>query len=379
MDIIELREKINAVDARLMEAFLERMRLSEEVADYKREHGIPITDKAREREVLASAQESAGEYGRFAYELFHTLMNLSKARQHELFPCSSAIREHIEQALLNGQDVFPRTGTIACQGVEGANSQTACDKLFPQGNIVYVKTFEAVFDAVESGLCQFGVLPIENSTNGTVRTVYELLHRRDFSIVRMLNLHISHELLAKPGADMSKIRAIYSHEQALGQCGKFLASLGSAIEIIPCANTAVAAQMVAESQRADCAAISSHPCARLYGLSVLNTRIQDSENNYTRFICISKKPEIYAGADKISLILSCENEPGALYGILSKLTVRGINMSKLESYPVMGRSSEFAFYIDIDASVREPGVISMLEELECSSDFCLYLGNYSVV
>lgn len=262
--------------------------------------------------------------------------------------------------------------------MEGANSQVACDKLFPRGNIVYVKTFEAVFDAVESGLCQFGVLPIENSSYGSVRSVYDMLQHRSFSIVRSVNLHIRHELLAPAGMNLADLREIYSHEQALGQCSKFLASLGD-VSLIPCGNTAMAARKVAESGRSDCAAISSHPCAELYGLSVLNGDIQDSDNNYTRFICISQKPLIYAGANKISLILSCNNEPGALYNCLSKLAVRGVNMSKLESCPVVGRNFEFSFFIDLDASVREPGVIGMLEELENNNRACVFLGNYSVM
>lgn len=379
MDISEIRTRINDVDERLLDSFIERIRLSEEVAKIKQQSGLPLVDRAREREVLQRAQEESGEYERYAYEFFNATIGLSKARQYELFPQSSAIRAQIDQALAAGEEIFPRTGTIACQGVEGAHAQVACDKLFPRGTVMFVKTFEAVFDAVGSGFCDFGVVPIENSTNGSVRTVYELLQQRGFFIVRVLNLHVTHELLANPDATFEGIREIYSHEQALGQCSAFLASLESNVKVIPCENTAVAAQQVAESGRTDVATISSHSCAKLYGLSVLGDQIMDSENNYTRFVCISKKPAIYAGANKISLILSSENEPGSLYSSLSKLAVRGINMSKLESYPVSGRNFEFAFYMDIEASVREPGVVSMLEELENSSECCIFLGNYSVV
>lgn len=379
MDIEEIRNKIDAVDECLLEQFVERMHLAEKVAAYKQQGNMPLEDKTRERAILHEVQEKSGQYEQYAYEFFRTLIGLSKTRQYELMPHTSKIRAHIEGALASGEQVFPRTGAVACQGVEGANSQVACDKLFPRGTVVFVKTFEAVFDAVESGFCDFGVVPIENSTNGSVREVYELLQRRGFSIVRMLNLHISHELLANPGTKLADIKEIYSHEQAIGQCSAFIDALGSKVKVIPCGNTAMAAAQVAESGRTDCAAISSHACAKLYGLSVLDDRIQDSENNYTRFICISKKPAIYAGANRISLIMSSENEPGALCSSLSKLAARGINMSKLESYPVMGRSFEFAFYIDIDASVLEPGVVNMLEEIENTSEWCVFLGSYSVV
>ena len=379
MNINELREEIDAVDQTILQAFLRQMELAEGAAAYKHENGLPLADKARERALLHHAQTEAGELAPYAFELFHTLINLSKARQYQRFPQGAAIRAQVEAALAAGEEVFPRGGTVACQGIEGANSQAACDKLFPQGNIVYVKTFDAVFDAVESGLCQFGVLPIENSSSGSVRAVYDLLQQRQFSIVRATNLHIRHALLARPGAKLANLREIYSHEQAFLQCGKVLATLPNGVKLIPCENTATAAQMVADSGRDDCAAIAAQDCAALYGLNALNEQIADSENNHTRFICISKEPKIFAGANKISLILSCRNESGSLYSNLSKLAARGINMSKLESYPVTGRSFEFSFFIDVDASVREDGVLAMLEELEYTAESCAFLGNYAVV
>lgn len=379
MDLNEIRERIDGVDSQILKLFLERMHLGEEVAAYKRDNALPVLNKAREREVLARVQAEAGDMEPYAYQLFTTLIELSKARQTELTALPSRIRPMIERVLAAPEDVFPRTGTVACQGVEGANSQAACDKLLPRGNILYVKTFEAVFDAVESGLCKFGVLPIENSTNGSVRSVYDLLLRKRFSIVRGTTLHIRHELLAKAGTQLSEITEIYSHEQALGQCSRYLTGLNGKVKVTPCANTAVAAKMVAEGDNPFAAAISSHACAELYGLSVLKDDIQDSDNNYTRFICIAKNPAIYAGANRISLILDCKNEPGALNAILSKISAYGVNTSKLESCPETRRNFEFIFFFDLDASVREPGVLSLLEELERMSEIFTFLGNYLVV
>ena len=379
MNLDEIRERIDSVDTQMLKLFLERMRLGEEVAVYKRDNALPVLNKAREREILARVQAEAGEMEPYAYQLFTTLIELSKVRQTALTAEPSRVRPLIDHALVAPEDVFPRTGTIACQGVEGANSQAACDKLLPRGSIMYVKTFEAVFDAVESGLCKFGVLPIENSANGSVRSVYELLQRKRFAIVSSTTLHIRHELLAKAGTKLSEITEIYSHEQAIGQCSRYLASLNGKVKVIPCANTAVAAKMVAEGENPCAAAISSHACAELYGLRVLKDDIQDSDNNYTRFICIAKSPVIYAGANRISLILDCKNEPGALNAILSKIAAYGVNTSKLESCPVTGRNFEFIFLFDLDASVREPGVLPLLEELERTSESFTFLGNYSVV
>ena len=378
MELSEIRARIDSVDDQLLNLFLERMDLAEEVAKYKNEHHLPILNKTREREVLASVMEKAGSRERYAYHLFATLMELAKSRQAELISSPTKVAAQVKTSLAAGTALFPQTGLIACQGVEGANQQVACDRLFPRGNIVYVKTFAAVVSAVESGLCKFGVLPIENSSNGSVRSVYQLLQEHNLTIVRSTRLCIRHELLALPGTRMEDITEIYSHEQAIGQCSKYLSRLNG-VRVIPCDNTAMAAKMVAESGNRHAAAISSHPCAALYGLECINDQIQDSDNNYTRFICVAKDPVIYAGANRISLILAFENKPGALYEILSKLAALDINMTKLESCPGAGSDFEFLFFLELDASVQDPSVMAMLEEMErCCASFH-FLGNYAEV
>ena len=374
MELSEIREKIDAVDEQLLDLFLQRMDLSDEVAAYKNAHHLPILNKERERAILAKVTEKSGERERYAYHLFSTLFELARSRQAELISAPTKVAAQVRASLEAGTSVFPQTGLVACQGVEGANSQVACDRLLPRGNIVYVKTFQAVVSAVESGLCRFGVLPIENSSNGSVRAVYELLQDHNLSIVRSTRLCIRHELLTLPGVKMEDITEIYSHEQAIGQCSKFLNSLNG-VRVIPCDNTAMAAKMVAEKGDRHAAAISSHPCAALYGLTCLNDSIQDSDNNYTRFICITKDPVIYAGANRISLIIAFDNRPGALYEILSKLAALDINMTKLESCPVAGSDFEFVFFLELDASVQDPSVLAMLEEMERSCAEFQFLGN----
>lgn len=378
MELSEIRTKIDAVDDQLLELFLQRMQLSDEVAAYKNEHRLPILNKQRERKILAKVTEKSGDKERYAYHLFSTLFELARSRQAELIDAPTHVEAQVKASLAAGGEVFPQTGLVACQGVEGANSQVACDRILPRGNIVYVKTFQAVASAVESGLCKFGVLPIENSSNGSVRAVYELLQDHKLSVVRSTRLCIRHELLALPGAKLSDITEIYSHEQAIGQCSRFLTGLNG-VRVVPCDNTAAAAQMVAERGDKHVAAISSHPCAALYGLECLKDDIQDSDNNYTRFFCVAKDPVIYAGANRISLIIACENKPGALYDILSKLAALGINMTKLESCPVTGRNFEFIFFLELEASVHEPGVLPMLEELERSCQSFQFLGSYAEV
>lgn len=378
MELSEIRAKIDAVDDQLLALFLERMALSEEVAAYKNEHHLPILNKAREREILAKVTQKAGDKERYAYHLYSTLFELARSRQAELISAPTRVAARVKAALASNSEVFPQTGMVACQGVEGANSQVACDRLLPRGNIVYVKSFGAVVSAVESGLCKFGVLPIENSSNGSVRAVYQLLQEHDLSVVRSTRLCIRHELLALPGVKQEDITEIYSHEQAIGQCSKFLGGLKD-VKVIPCGNTALAAKLVAESGNPRAAAISSHPCAALYGLECVNGSIQDSDNNYTRFICVTKDPVIYAGANKISLIIALDNKPGALYEVLSKLAALDIDMTKLESCPVAGSDFEFIFFLELEASVKDASVLACLEEMERSCAQFQFLGGYAEV
>ena len=379
MELSEIRERINNINDEMLKLFLERMKLSESVAEQKRANGLPVLDKTRERQILAEMMEKAGpENEAYVYQFFTEIMNLSKARQNELLSDDSPVITVIKKMVENEESIFPRTGLIACQGVEGSNSQEACDRIFPRGNILYVNSFEAVFQAVQSGLCRYGILPIENSSNGSVRSVYSLLLKYQFSIVRSTRQWIHHTLLVKPGTKLSDIKTIYSHPQAIGQCSAYL-DKHKEINVLPCANTAAAAKMVSESAGNDTAAIASKRCAELYGLEILDEAIQDSENNYTRFICITKEPVMYEGANHISLIVSCANTPGSLYELLSKPAALGINMIKLESCPIPGRNFEFVFFVELEASVKEPGIPEMLADLERSCPDMWFLGNYSEI
>ena len=197
-----------------------------------------------------------------------------------------------------------------------------------------------------------------------------------FHIVRSLKLKIDHALLTKPGRSLSDVKEIFSHEQALGQCSEFLKHLQN-VKITVCENTAAAAKMVSDSGRNDVAAISSRECADLYGLSILSSDIQNSDSNFTRFICITKDLRIFPGSNKISLILSLPHRPGALYSFMSKIAALGLNVSKLESRPIPGKDFEFLFYFDIDASVVSPKVVKFLSDLSREPEMFMFLGNYS--
>jgi chorismate mutase/prephenate dehydratase len=221
------------------------------------------------------------------------------------------------------------------------------------------------------------VLPLENSAAGSINQVYDLMMRYPFSIVRSVRLKVDHCLLAKDDIEISSVKEIFSHEQAAMQCAGYLKNLGCKVTV--CENTAVAAKMVAESSRTDIAALSSRNCAALYGLRRLAESVQDQGNNYTRFICVSKTPAIYPGADKTSIMLTIPHKPGSLYNILSRFYIRGINLIKLESRPIPNRDFEFMFYFDIETPVYSASLMQALRELHDLCDEFYYLGSYSEV
>ena len=379
MDLQDYRKKIDSIDTQLLALFQERMEVAAQIAKFKKENNLPVLDAKREREKILSIAESVPENIReYAVSLYSLIFELSRSSQNRLLGETTLLAAQVNEAIQTTEPLFPESAMVACQGGEGAYSQLACDKLFKLANVFYFSTFESVFSAIEKGLCRYGVIPLENSTAGSVNAVYDLMMKHNFRIVRSIRLKIDHNLLAKPGTKLSDIKEIYSHEQAISQCSKFLEKM-SGVKIIPCENTAVAAKFVAESDRTDIAALSSRSCIKLYGLENLAGDVQDQDNNYTRFICISKNLEIYPGADRTSLMMVVSHEPGSLYKVLSRFYALGINLNKLESRPMPDRDFEFMFYFDIETSIYSPQFIQLIGELQTMSEEFSYLGSYSEV
>ena len=374
-----LRGQIDQIDDKIIALFKERMQVSDKIAMVKKEHDMPTLAPGRERAVLARVAEEAGEeFADYTESLFRTIMAASRSYQNIRSGKKSAVYESVKEALENTPKLFPQRAMVACQGIEGAYSQIACDSIFKSPSIMYFKSFDNVFKAVESGMCQYGILPIENSTAGSVNTIYDLMLRHNFSIVRSARLKVSHNLLAKYGTKLSDVKEIFSHEQAINQCAAFLAGM-KGVKVTVVENTAVAAKMVAESGDPGVAALSSRFCAEHYGLQTLQANVQDQDNNYTRFICISKKPEIYPGADRTSFMMIISHKPGSLYNVLSKFYALGINLRKLESRPLPDREFEFMFYFDIESSVYAPEMEKLFLDLESESEEFRYLGTYNEV
>lgn len=376
-DLSEIRKRIDAIDTQICDLFSQRMQCTHEVAEYKRANNKPVLDRGRERAKLADVASKVPEPLRdYSQVLFNLIMEISRAQQSAENNQDSPLAEQIARAVSDTPALFPQSAFVACQGVEGAYSQHAADRLFKHATINYFEEFEGVFRAVDQGFCKYGVLPVENSTAGTVNQVYDLMMRHKFSIVRSVRIKVDHNLLALPGAKLEGIRDIYSHQQAINQSRRFLDSLPN-VTVHVAENTAAAAKMVAESGRTDVAALSSRSCAELYNLVALARNVQDSDANYTRFACIAKDLEIYPGADRTSLMVVTKNDPGSLYKVLARFYALDINLVKLESRPIPNSDFDFMFYFDVECPVAAPEFASLIASLDDVCEEYRYLGSYS--
>ena len=366
---MEPGKRIEQIDEEIKKLFEERLEMTRLADDGMSPAEISLKCRKYERGMLVNA-------GSFDRILLATMFNLSRSYKLTNYgDGDSELVNRIRRAIEDTPKTFPATALVACQGVEGAYSQIATDKLFAGADITYYKSFEGVFKAVEDGIAQYGVLPIENSTYGSVIAVYDLMRVHKFNIVRSIRLKINHRLMAKSGVTLTDIREVYSHEQAIGQCSNFLKD-NPQIKVTVVANTAMAARMVADSDRSDIAAISSPDCAGLYGLSIIRDDIMNSDHNYTRFICISKNLEIFPGASKISMMMALGHTPGSLSDTLVKFSSLGLNLTKIESRPIAGRDFEFMFYLDIDCSIYSEDVLTLIGHLDKEPAEFTFLGSY---
>lgn len=375
--IEELRKKIDELDDKIAGLYLERQRTVREIGEEKARTHAAVLDPAREKKIIARVTKQADDEQKiYLKRVFETILETSRAYQRRLVAPVTPLSDNLRRVLMEGKKYFPVSSTVACQGVEGSYSSIAADKLFEIADITFFRNFEGVFQAVEKGLCDYGVLPIENSAVGSVNAVYDLMKKHRFYIVRSIKLKVCHHLLAKKGVALSDIREVYSHEQAIGQCSAYLQKLPSSVKITACPNTAVAAEMVANSDRNDVACISSRNCAELYGLGILESNIQDNDSNYTRFICISKTLEIFAPANRISIMMTLPHESGSLNRVLNKFSTLGLNLTKLESRPLPGTDFEFMFYFDFEGQIENSDTLSLIAELDQGTEQFTFLGSY---
>ncbi|MBQ8972118.1 MAG: chorismate mutase [Clostridia bacterium] len=376
MELNNIRAKIDDIDDRLSALFVERMTTVAEVALNKRKTGKAIRDRAREREVINHVTLRTGEeYAPYIKDLYKLIFELSCNYEASLMVHPSSLAEQIQTACAHCEGKkLPNRALVAVQGTEGAYGQQACERMFEYPDILYFDSFDGVFNAVEKGMCEFGVLPIENSTAGSVTQVYDLMEKHSFHIVGARKLRIDHCLMRRTGAS-GPIREVVSHEQALRQCSGFF-ERNPEYEPVAMANTAIAAEFAASTPRDDIAVIASSVCAELYDLEIVESNISNTPSNYTRFICISRECEIYPSARKVSIMLNVPHEPGSLSRILSRLAIGGVNVCKLESRPMPGLDGEYRFFFDLEADLHDERMVQLLCELEARTQRFVFLGGY---
>ena len=373
MDLLSLRNQIDEIDSQLIPLLMKRMDIAKEVAAYKIEHGIPVLNAEREQQILDSVAERCGEQGDAIKTIFSATMDASRAIQHKIIGGGSELRNLVENA--RKEEHLTSEGLpIACQGVEGAYSGIAGERLFPNTEINFYKQFENVFEAVNKGKARFGIIPVENSTAGSVHESYDLIMKYRFFVVGACDLKIEHCLCAKEGTRFEKIDEVYSHPQALSQCNIFLKSFD--FTGVTYTNTAAAAKYVAESKKHNIGAICSVSAAKKYGLKILRRGIQNISNNTTRFIVISKELVIDNEADKISLIFSAPHTTGSLYRVLGRFSMTGLNLTKLESRPMANGKFDYFFYADVLGNVYDEATLDLLCALSDELDEFTFLGNF---
>jgi chorismate mutase/prephenate dehydratase len=375
MDLADLRKEIDEVDEQLIPLLIKRMQIAENVAQYKVENGIPVLNSKREQEILDKVGEKCGKYGNTIKTIYSATMDASRALQHKIIGGGSELRKTVEGAEINKKLRITANGAdIACQGVEGAYSQRAAQAIFPESKILFYKQFENVFEAVNQGRAKFGIIPVENSTAGSVHEAYDLIMKYRFYVVGSYNMKIDHCLCAKAKTKFENIESVYSHPQALSQCSSFIKSFD--FTGINYSNTAAAAQYVSQSDKNNIAAICSEQAAKKYGLKILRKGVQNVTNNTTRFIVISKDLVIDEDAQKISLIFSAPHTTGSLYRVLGRFSMSGLNLTKLESRPVANGKFDYLFYVDILGNINDEETIDLLCALYDELEEFTFLGNY---
>lgn len=351
MSIEDLRQRIDEIDAQVIRLIAERMRTAGQIGEEKKKLGRPITDNNREMQVIERVKRIA--------------------RQEKINP--EDIEDLYRLLMIISRSV--QGVTVAFQGEFGAYSEGAAYQFF--GHSVSVKpceTLDEVFRSVEIGEVQHGIVPIENSLEGSISRVYDLLLDSSLRVCGETQFRVSHCLIANPGVKLESVKKVYSHPQALGQCGAYIRHMN--FEIVPTYDTAGSVKMIKENGITDGAAIASARAAEIYGMNILAREIEDNPNNFTRFFVLAKEDSPPTGNDKTSIVFAVKHRPGALYQFLKELADRNINLTKIESRPTRQKPWEYNFYLDFEGHRLDPVAGAALEHLNDSVIFLKVLGSY---
>ena len=373
VDLLECRIKIDEIDRQMVELFEKRMELAMDIAGYKKSVGKPIFDAAREEEKLAALRElTQNEFNRKAIaDLFKQIMSMSRRIQYTLL-------ENHDNLGFHSVDHFIRTSDtrVAFYGERGAYTEQAMMEFF-QTEIdgIPKDTFEDVMKAIRDGEADYGVLPIENSSTGTLADIFDLLAEYDNYIVGEHLVKIEHNLWGLPDAKLSDIARVYSHRQGLLQCSDFLKQHPD-IEQVVGGSTAGSARRVLEEKDIRQAAIASKRAGEYHGLQLLQKEIHNEDHNTTRFIIISKQRVYEQGAERTSICFALAHKSGALYHMLSHFIYNNINLTKIESRPIVGKAFAYRFFVDIEGGLDDPAVMNALHCIKEEAIEMKILGSY---
>ena len=374
-DLSVIRKEIDELDNKIIPLLEERMDKSLDVAEYKKANNVPVLNVERENQILCKMKEKSQKYGNEIAQIYEAIMQVSREIQYEAIGLS----DDLFYKLCNGSvdSLIADGGKVACQGVEGAYSATAADSFFGGADKLFFEHFSEAFDALANNKCKALVVPIENSIAGSVNEVYDLISNHSFYINRALQLPIAHVLAAKKGTTLNDVKQVYSHPQALAQCNGFIANSN----FMPCSysNTALAAKMVSESDDSTIACICSEDAATRFNLEIIARNIQNNNANTTRFVMISREFLESEDADTISISFSIPDEIGSLNKILNRFSTLGLNMTKIESRPIMTQNFKYIFYIDFNGNIRDKKIARFITSLEEEVKHFTFLGNYKEV
>ena len=373
-DLGKLRDQIDSIDDQIVKLFEERMKVSEGVAAYKRSVGKPVLDKEREKNKIEKVTaKTTNAFNRQGVEsLFNQIMAISRMLQYQRL---ASERTDLE-GFYEGEMKVTSETKVVYAGVPGAYAESAMLNYFgTEIDGFNVETFGDAMEAVHSGLADYAVLPIENSSTGSVNDVYDLLSDYDNHIVGETMVKIEHALLGLPGSSLDQIRTVYSHPQGLMQCSRFLDEKRG-WQQVSLQNTAASAKRVVDDGDLSQAAIASKQAAKNYGLIVLKDHLNDLDNNSTRFVVISHKKMFETDANTISICFETLHQSGSLYSVLSHFIFNGLNMTRIESRPIHGKPWQYQFFVDFTGNLKEQAVKNALHGIQSETESFRILGNY---
>ena len=378
-ELEQYRQEIDRIDGELVQLFLERMAVTGKVGEYKQRAGIPVLDAGREKQVIAAKTALTDDPARKAdiAALYESIMAISRRQQrhlvHEGAEDAGYAAYLADRARTREPVARPR---VVYQGEPGCYSEEAAAGFFGDGvDSKGLPWFNDVFAALDRGEADYAVVPVENSSTGSIRQVYDLMAQYHYFIVGEWQVKVEHCLMALPGVRLEDVRSVYSHEQGLMQCEKYLDGHRD-WKRIPALDTAGAAKLVAETGERTAAAIGPRRAAEIYGLDILAEAINYNSMNHTRFVVVSPVMELRPERDKISAVFRLPHESGSLHSILTVFAVQGLNLLKIESRPIPGRGWEYLFFLDFTGDLLAPEMDGVLHELgQLSAQFRI-LGNF---